>query len=180
MKNKSRDILFAALSLFSENGYHATSMRAIAKKADIVQSSIYNHYENKEAILIAIVRLMSDEVEKTLDIDLKLSKKERIKKFTNKIKESVNKNREFWRLIHSVRMGKDLIKIINHEALGLQEMIMKKISVLLSVEKKPVKEAEILLFWAAIDGIIAAFLLVENYPLDRVLENFSKLFYEGA
>ena len=180
MKNKSEEILYAALNLFSENGYHATSMRSIAKRANIVQSSIYNHFENKEGILIEIVKIMSDEVEKTLNIDLNLSKAERIKKFTDKIKESVNKNIEFWRLIHSVRMGKDLIKIINHEAAGLQGMIMKKISHLLYVEKEPAKETEILLFWAAIDGIVAAFLLVENYPLDSVLENFSEKFYEGA
>lgn len=44
-------ILEAALTLFSENGYAATSVRQIAREVGVRESALYNHFESKEAIL---------------------------------------------------------------------------------------------------------------------------------
>ncbi len=43
-------ILHAAIELFIEQGYHGTSMRQIAKQANIALGGIYNHFANKEEI----------------------------------------------------------------------------------------------------------------------------------
>ena len=48
-------ITAAACQLFIEQGYHATSMREIAKAADIALGGIYNHFPNKEAIFSAVL-----------------------------------------------------------------------------------------------------------------------------
>jgi AcrR family transcriptional regulator len=45
----------AALELFMEQGYHATSMRQIAKRANHPLGGIYNHFANKEEIFEAII-----------------------------------------------------------------------------------------------------------------------------
>jgi AcrR family transcriptional regulator len=46
----------AALELFMEQGYHATSMRQIAEKANkLALGGIYNHFANKEEIFEAII-----------------------------------------------------------------------------------------------------------------------------
>jgi len=45
----------AALELFMEQGYHATSMRQIAERADLALGGIYNHFANKEEIFEAII-----------------------------------------------------------------------------------------------------------------------------
>jgi AcrR family transcriptional regulator len=45
----------AALELFMEQGYHATSMRQIAKRAKLALGGIYNHFGNKEEIFEAII-----------------------------------------------------------------------------------------------------------------------------
>jgi AcrR family transcriptional regulator len=42
----------AALELFAQRGYHATSMRAIASAAEVQPAAIYHWYPGKEAILI--------------------------------------------------------------------------------------------------------------------------------
>lgn len=42
----------AALELFAELGYHATSMRAIAAAAGVQPAAIYHWYPSKEAILV--------------------------------------------------------------------------------------------------------------------------------
>ena len=48
-------ILDAALDLFAERGYHATSMRALAGAVGVRESAIYHYFESKEAILGAVV-----------------------------------------------------------------------------------------------------------------------------
>ena len=46
--NTAEKILLAARSLFVENGFSATSISEIAKKAGINQSLIYHHFNNKQ------------------------------------------------------------------------------------------------------------------------------------
>ena len=51
----------AAIELFAQRGYHATSMRAIAAAAQVQPAAIYHWYPSKEAIL---VRLQDDFMER--------------------------------------------------------------------------------------------------------------------
>lgn len=48
-------ILAAAVQLFAEFGYHASSMRDIARVTGIQAASIYYHYANKQALLVEIM-----------------------------------------------------------------------------------------------------------------------------
>ena len=50
-KQKKELILESALELFAENGFHATSISQIAKKAGISKGLIYNYFESKNEIL---------------------------------------------------------------------------------------------------------------------------------
>jgi len=49
------EILDAAAELFSEQGYAATSTRAIAMAVGIKQASLYYHFANKEQILVELL-----------------------------------------------------------------------------------------------------------------------------
>lgn len=53
--NRRRQILSTAGDLFREHGYHATSIRDIAKSLDMRGSSLYAHVESKEQMLLEIV-----------------------------------------------------------------------------------------------------------------------------
>ena len=48
-------VLAAAVHLFAEYGYHAATMRDIARMAGIQAASIYYHYANKQALLVEIM-----------------------------------------------------------------------------------------------------------------------------
>lgn len=50
-------ILDIALTLFSTQGYDAVSIRDISKQVGIKESSIYNHFVNKQAIFDGILEL---------------------------------------------------------------------------------------------------------------------------
>jgi AcrR family transcriptional regulator len=45
----------AAISLFLEQGYHATSMRQIADRVELALGGIYNHFSSKDEIFEAII-----------------------------------------------------------------------------------------------------------------------------
>ena len=52
-------IFDASINLFSKNGYNGVSMREIAKEVGIKESSIYNHYKNKEEILSSLFNYLA-------------------------------------------------------------------------------------------------------------------------
>ena len=45
----------AAISLFLEQGYHATSMRQIAERAELALGGIYNHFTSKDEIFQGVI-----------------------------------------------------------------------------------------------------------------------------
>lgn len=54
-KVSREEIIEAAIRLFNQNGYHATSMQDIARSVCIKKPSLYHHFDSKEAILLAIL-----------------------------------------------------------------------------------------------------------------------------
>ena len=62
--NTKKEILLAALDLFSYQGYEATSISQIASAVGIKKASLYSHYESKKAILDALVTEVLEQYEK--------------------------------------------------------------------------------------------------------------------
>ena len=56
MTEKQTNILYAALELFSEEGYAATQTSRIAKKAGVSEGLIFRHYTNKQSLLNALIK----------------------------------------------------------------------------------------------------------------------------
>ncbi|MGM9565057.1 TetR/AcrR family transcriptional regulator, partial [Evtepia sp.] len=54
--NTKQEILEASLELFSVQGFEATSISQIANAVGIRKASLYSHFENKQAILDALVK----------------------------------------------------------------------------------------------------------------------------
>ncbi len=63
-RNTRERILEAAIDLFAERGFHATSMRALAAAVGIQAASLYAHFPSKKAILQAILEEYRDEIVK--------------------------------------------------------------------------------------------------------------------
>ena len=62
--NTKQEILDAALELFSVQGYEATSVSQLADAVGIRKASLYSHFENKQAILDALIQTTIGEYEK--------------------------------------------------------------------------------------------------------------------
>lgn len=55
-------VLDHALRAFVDNGYHATTVRDLAKRLGQTVPAIYYHYENKQALLVALLDLSIDDL----------------------------------------------------------------------------------------------------------------------
>ncbi|MGM0843449.1 MAG: TetR/AcrR family transcriptional regulator [Bacillota bacterium] len=55
LTEKQKKILEAALEIFAEKGYSATSTSEIAKKAGVAEGTIFRHYKTKKDLLLSIV-----------------------------------------------------------------------------------------------------------------------------
>ena len=55
MKMTREEILESAVQIFSQKGYHATSMQDIAQAVKLQKASLYHHVHSKQEILVAIL-----------------------------------------------------------------------------------------------------------------------------
>ncbi|MFD1171362.1 TetR/AcrR family transcriptional regulator [Oceanobacillus picturae] len=53
-KPKYKQIIEAAVEVIAENGYHASQVSKIAKKAGVADGTIYLYFKNKEDILVSV------------------------------------------------------------------------------------------------------------------------------
>lgn len=78
-KPRRAQILDSASRLFSERGYHATSMRDLAGDLGMQGGSLYAHISGKEELLIEIVNVASQQFDEALftlrDTDLRADAK---------------------------------------------------------------------------------------------------------
>lgn len=55
MSNKQAEIMQAAIRLFQQKGYHATSMQDIADAVGLQKGSLYHYISGKEDLLVVII-----------------------------------------------------------------------------------------------------------------------------
>lgn len=54
-RNSIDDVVAAAGRLFSQRGYHGTSMRDLGRELGLLGSSLYSHISSKQDLLVAVV-----------------------------------------------------------------------------------------------------------------------------
>lgn len=102
-KQKKELIMNVALELFAENGYHATSISQIARKAEISKGLTYNYFESKKELLDELIKHGFDAIWDNLDLnkDGILTEDE----FVYFIKQNfllIRENMQHWKLFFSL------------------------------------------------------------------------------
>jgi AcrR family transcriptional regulator len=100
---REQQMLDAAVQMFSANGYHETSMDAIAAQADISKPMLYLYYGSKEELFSACLsRELSRFVEAIrADIDLKQSPHELLRRTILSVLHYIDANRASWIVLYS-------------------------------------------------------------------------------
>lgn len=75
MSATKQKILEVAVDLFSKKGFNGVSVREIARNVGIKESSLYNHYQNKDDILVKIFDYYETEIEKATPSEEYLAEK---------------------------------------------------------------------------------------------------------
>jgi len=57
---RRRQIIEAAARLFAEKGFHRTTTHDIADAADVSEGTLYNYFDSKDDLLLAIMEMLSD------------------------------------------------------------------------------------------------------------------------
>lgn len=94
----------AAQSLFIRRGYHATTMREIAARADVSLGNLYNYYRTKEGLLESIIARYQEIVGIELramfdDLDEPFHPGELIE-FGRQVRALVHEHADYWRLMY--------------------------------------------------------------------------------
>jgi AcrR family transcriptional regulator len=69
--SKKNAIVAAATHYFSSHGFRDTSMSTLAKAAGVASSTIFHHFENKEALFLRVLESAKEEISRqfTMEID---------------------------------------------------------------------------------------------------------------
>ncbi|AQA03575.1 TetR family transcriptional regulator [Mycobacterium sp. MS1601] len=119
---REQQMLDAAVQVFSVNGYHETSMDAIAAKAEISKPMLYLYYGSKEELFGAcLTRELSRFVEAVrADVDFTLPPKDMLRNTILSFLRYIDANRASWIVLytqatsstafaHTVREGRERI-----------------------------------------------------------------------
>ena len=119
---REQQMLDAAVQIFSVNGYHETSMDAIAAEAQISKPMLYLYYGSKEELFGACLnRELGRFIEAVrADVDLKQAPRELLRRTILSVLQYIDANRASWIVLytqatssqafaHTVREGRERI-----------------------------------------------------------------------
>jgi AcrR family transcriptional regulator len=65
---RRQQILDAAAAIFTEKGFQRATMRELAARSGVATGTIYNHFDDKEALLRALMHRLNESEERSADL----------------------------------------------------------------------------------------------------------------
>ena len=167
---RKTDIMQAGLELFGQFSIESTSIAMIAKKAGISKGLIYNYFESKESLIVAIV---TDGLQKFTDVipqieNTALSKPQLIN-YLEVTFTVLENNISYWKLYFSILLQPSVMKLVESQ---LMETLMPIIQLMTGYYKNlgysnPMAHAMFL--GATLDGISMNYMInPKEFPLQEI------------
>ena len=179
---REQQMLDAAVQLFSVNGYHETSMDAIAAAAEISKPMLYLYYGPKEELFGACLsRELSRFVEAIrADIDLKQSPHELLRRTILSVLHYIDANRASWIVLYSQATSS---QVFAHTIREGREKIIDLVARLLETgTRNPAPNNDFHMMAVALVGAgeaVAARVSVGDSDVDEAAELLINLFWRG-
>ncbi len=156
---KKELIMNAALEEFAEQGYHASSINKITKRAGVSKGLLYNYFESKEALLKEIMKQAHDKIWVYFDPnhDGVLTNEEFyyfIEQNFKVVKENVN----FWRLFSVTMLKPNVSQLVGKDFEEKSEHYLSMLLDFFKRNKCDNPEEELIIFSALIKGITIMFI----------------------
>jgi AcrR family transcriptional regulator len=160
----------AALELYMEQGYHATSMRQIADHAGLALGGIYNHFKSKEEIFEAII-IDKHPYKKILPVIL-ATESEKLEEFLGNAMKIVIRELEsepyYMKLMlielieFNGKHGASLLKVLAPQVLPVFERLIKS--------RKDLRVTNPAMLMRSFFGMILSYFLTDMLISDSVIE----------
>ncbi|HEU5090734.1 MAG TPA: TetR/AcrR family transcriptional regulator [Roseiflexaceae bacterium] len=173
MRAESRArILQHALALFAQHGYEQTTVKMIAQAAGVAQGLLYNYFDSKEQVLVAIFeQSVADVLESFAAAEAGGAPSERIERLLRASFGILRRNLAFWQLSYHVRMQVHVITGLREQLHTWTASIVERLERYLREAGWPQPELEAAILFATIDGVAQHFALEpQRYPLEAVME----------
>ncbi|PKP22274.1 MAG: hypothetical protein CVU05_04660 [Bacteroidetes bacterium HGW-Bacteroidetes-21] len=153
-EQRKEQILSAALELFAQQGYHATSMQQISKNAGISKGLSYNYFESKDEILSTLFLRFSKEIMEMLDTnqDREITNTE-VRQFIDNYFKYLEEKKEYCKFFMQITVQPGVLEMIMTGSLG--QIIMKNNEYFIKFFQKLSKdsaEMEMLVFTSLLKG----------------------------
>lgn len=179
-ESRRKQIMDAALELFSEHGFHQVSINQIAKEAGISKGLMYNYFESKDELIKTIIYKGIDEMLDNLDPDHDgILEHHELINYIHLTFESVRKNQKYWKIYFALMVQPPVMKLIEPHISELKKPLA---SMMLNYfEKRGYEDPalEMGFFSGLIAGIIQKYVYAPEYfPLEklekRIIEIYDK------
>jgi AcrR family transcriptional regulator len=162
-------IMDAAFKLIAKNGYEATSIAMIAKKAGVSKGLLYNYFTSKEELVKALVlgaMAEGDELIETLFTD---DAKQTLKNLFHWFFREMRERPDHWRLMTELTFKIERFEFVH-------EIVTAKMNEYFTVVEALLKEmgyenafGEARIIGAILDGMaFHALMFIDDYPLDEM------------
>jgi AcrR family transcriptional regulator len=179
---REQQMLDAAVQMFSANGYHETSMDAIAGQAQISKPMLYLYYGSKEELFGAC---LSRELGRFIDavrsdIDLKQSPRELLRNTIGSVLHYIDANRASWIVLYTQATSSQAFA---HTVREGREKIIDLVARLLEAgTRNPEPHSDLHMIAVALVGAgeaVAARVSVGDADVDEAAELLINLFWRG-
>lgn len=170
-------ILEKAMILFSEYGFHGTSMSLLAKEAGISKGLIYNYFKNKEEVVSEMIGQGLNRMYSMYEItDAKIDDNI-MRRIIDKTFEMIEKAPEFWGIYFAVIMQPGIREMAMHKVMDEMNNYIQLFAEYFKSKGYDDPVSEALFAGAIIDGISLNYLYNREYfPKEYIIKRLYNLF----
>jgi AcrR family transcriptional regulator len=173
-----KSLLEAALKVFAKQGYHASSMAEIAKKAGVSKGLAYHYFSSKEELLVSIAELRLQQY-LPLSVGLKeiVEPEARLKFLINFVLDELVKKTDELRFYNSLYLHADGVSAIGKAMKKYRSQFEQQFK----LEEKLLKDLgfanpklEAIFLRSTLQGICLEYMLEpDSYPLQQIKKKLS-------
>ncbi|HEX7902636.1 MAG TPA: TetR/AcrR family transcriptional regulator [Chitinophagaceae bacterium] len=173
-------ILSTAWEMVKEDGWQSVSIRKIADAIEYSVPVIYDHFENKEAILIEFAkdgfRMLSKKIQSAKEKHTDPA--EQLKTVANAYWNFAFKNKEYYQLMYGLGMAGCEIEKCFPERDNFRKLVMEPIEAIISKSKNPGVNPclKYYTFWSILHGLIS----IKSMRNSNVSDEVNKLVLDDA
>lgn len=169
-EQRINQIMQTALELFASEGYYPTSISRIAQKAGISKGLMYNYFESKEELILAIIGKGINRLTESLDPDHDgFLTEEEFEFHVSENFRTLQANTDYWKLYFATMMQPAVFKLVAAKYSDLLPPLKALAEEYFKRKKVPDPAAEAAYFDALLDGIFLNYVMnPEGFPLERV------------